>query len=175
MFIAPVAVCTKPKPINRYKLKLWDLLTRYKLKQQRSRCRTRYSRRRKLTERRDLGVLFTNDNTGRRCKTGDWGSFVEGEDHCVFPTMKVVCVGINGGLVVFWNIEGEVFEDRGVDRGYYRRQVTKRVSGVFAEDKGVFARIRLQLRVRGYLTGDRVRVTGPEYSGFSSGDARSPR
>lgn len=32
-------------------------------------------------EHRDLVDLSAYDITGRRCKTGDWGKFGEGEDH----------------------------------------------------------------------------------------------
>jgi hypothetical protein len=33
-------------------------------------------------KQRDRDDLFTNDETGRRCKTGDWRSFVGNEEHC---------------------------------------------------------------------------------------------
>lgn len=91
----------KVKPINRCELKPWILWARYKPAQQRFAVARRDSRVGGigLAERRDLEVLFTNDNTGRRCKTGDWGSFEEGEGHCESPPVKMIAVVENGELV----------------------------------------------------------------------------
>jgi len=35
-----------------------------------------------MLKQRDRDDLFTNDKTGRRCNTGDWGRFVGDEEHC---------------------------------------------------------------------------------------------